>query len=45
MTPNKSLERTVNHRGAAVRAFAVGAQAGVEWQSWPAVQHNCQTAD
>jgi hypothetical protein len=38
--PNKSLERTVNQRGRTVRAFAVGALAGVEMWSWPAVQHN-----
>ena len=42
--PNKSLERTVNHRGRTVRAFAVGARAGAKARSWPAVQRNRQTA-
>jgi hypothetical protein len=37
---NKSLERTVNHCGRTVRALAVGARAGAQWQSWPAVQRN-----
>jgi hypothetical protein len=37
---NKSLERTVNHRGRTVRAFAVDARAGALWQLWPAVQLN-----
>jgi hypothetical protein len=37
---NKTLERTVNHRGRTARAFAVVARAGVLWQLWPAVQHN-----
>jgi hypothetical protein len=40
MLPNKSLERTVNQSGHTVRAFAVYARAGVEWQRWPAVQRN-----
>jgi len=40
MPSNKSLERTVNHLGRTVRAFAVGARAGGEERSWPAVQHN-----
>jgi hypothetical protein len=40
VTSNKSLERTVNHCGRTVRAFAVCARAGVEVRSWPAVQHN-----
>ena len=26
----------MNHRGHTVRAFAVGARAGVQWQRWPA---------
>ena len=38
--PNKSLERTVVRCGRTVRAFAVGARAGAEEQSWPAVQRN-----
>ena len=38
--PNKSLERTVNHRGRTVRAVALCARAGAQWQSWSAVQHN-----
>ena len=37
---NKSLERTVNQGGRTVRAFAVGARAGAQWQLWPAVQQN-----
>jgi hypothetical protein len=37
---NKSLERAVNHDGRTVRAFAVDARAGAQWQLWPAVQHN-----
>lgn len=40
MLANKSLERTVNCRGHTVRAFAIGARAGVEAQSWPAVQRS-----
>ena len=40
MTPNKSLERTVAHRGRTVRAFALGARAGAEERLWPAVQRN-----
>ena len=40
MQPNKSLERTVSHRGRTVRASAVGARAGAEKQLWPAVQRN-----
>ena len=40
MTSNKPLERTVNQCGRTVRAFAVGARAGAEWQLWPAVQRN-----
>ena len=40
MTSNKSLERTVNHCGRTVRAFAVSARAGALGRSWPAVQHN-----
>ena len=40
MTPNKSLERTVGQGGHTVRAFAVGARAGAEEWSWPAVQRN-----
>jgi len=37
---NKSLERTVKQNGHTVRAFAIGARAGVEMQSWPAVHRN-----
>ena len=40
MTSDKSLERTVNHGGRTVRAFAVGARAGAEEWSSPAVQRN-----
>jgi hypothetical protein len=40
LTSNKSLERTVNHHGGAVRALAVSARAGANEQRWPAVQHN-----
>jgi uncharacterized membrane protein YeaQ/YmgE (transglycosylase-associated protein family) len=38
--PNKSLERTVSHRGRTVRALAVCARAGAEMRLWPAVQRN-----
>jgi len=38
MTANNTLERTVNHGGGTVRAFAVGARAGAEMRSRPAVQ-------
>ena len=38
MMPNNSLERTGSHRGHTVRAFAVGARAGVQWHQWPAAQ-------
>jgi len=37
---NKALERTVNHCGRTVRAFALGARAGAQWQLWPAVRRN-----
>jgi hypothetical protein len=37
---NKSLERTVSHRGRTVRAFAVGARAGAQWRMRPAVQQD-----
>jgi hypothetical protein len=40
MTPNKSLERTVNHQGRTVRAVALCAQAGANGLRWPAVQRN-----
>jgi hypothetical protein len=40
MQPNKSLERAVIRSGHTVRAFAVGARAGVEERSRPAVQRN-----
>jgi len=40
MLSNNTLERTVNHRGRTVRAFAAGARAGAEERSWPAVQRN-----
>ncbi|HXF78656.1 MAG TPA: hypothetical protein VN598_07320 [Usitatibacter sp.] len=33
-----SLERTVNHRGRTVRAFAVGARAGTQWRRRAAAQ-------
>jgi hypothetical protein len=39
MLPNKSFERTVNHRGRTVRA-CMCARAGARWQSWAAVQRN-----
>jgi hypothetical protein len=35
---NNSLERTENHRGRTVRAFAVGARAGAQWRQWLAAQ-------
>jgi hypothetical protein len=38
--PNKSLERTVNHRGSTVHAVALCAWAGAEMRSCAAVQHN-----
>jgi hypothetical protein len=41
---NKSLERAVEQRGRTVRAFAVGARAGAESWSWPAVQRNRYTS-
>jgi hypothetical protein len=37
-TSNNRLERTVVQGGRTVRAFAVGARAGAEELSWPAVQ-------
>ena len=40
LTPNKSLERTVDHGGRTVRAVALCARAGAELRSWPAVQRN-----
>ena len=40
VAPNKSLERTVNHRGRTVRAFAVGARAGADERRHAAVQRN-----
>jgi hypothetical protein len=40
LRPNKSLERTVAHRGRTVRAVALYARAGAEEPSWPAVQRN-----
>jgi hypothetical protein len=40
VTSNKSLERTVTHRGRTVRAFAVGARAGAEQLRHAAVQRN-----
>ena len=36
--PNKSLERTVGHGGRTVRAFALGARAGAQWQLRAAAQ-------
>jgi len=38
MPSNKSFERTVNHDGRTVRAVALCARAGAQWQPWPAVQ-------
>ena len=38
--PNNALERTVNHCGRTVRAFAVRVRTGAQWRSWPAVQLN-----
>ena len=38
MLSNKAFEGTVIYRGHTVRAFAVGARAGVQWQRWPAAQ-------
>jgi hypothetical protein len=40
LTSNNALERTVNHDGRTVRAFAARARAGAQWRSWPAVQLN-----
>jgi hypothetical protein len=40
VTPNKSLERTVNRRGRTVRAVALCARAGAQRRQWPAVQRN-----
>jgi hypothetical protein len=40
MPSNNSLERTVDHRGRTVRAFAVGARAGAEERHHAAVQRN-----
>ncbi len=40
MTPNKSLERTVNHSGRTVRAVALCARAGAEERHRAAVQRN-----
>jgi hypothetical protein len=40
VAPNKSLERTVNHRGRTVRAVALCARAGAEIRSRAAVQRN-----
>jgi hypothetical protein len=36
--PNNKLERTVNHGGRTVRAFALGARAGAQLRSWSAAQ-------
>ena len=38
MTANNALERTVSHWGRTVRAVALCARAGAQWQPWPAVQ-------
>jgi hypothetical protein len=40
MMPNKSLERTVNHRGRTVRAVTLYARAGAEVRRHAAVQRN-----
>ena len=38
--PNKTVERTVNHRGRTVRAVALYARAGAEAQRHTAVQQD-----
>jgi hypothetical protein len=40
LMPNKSLERTVNHRGHTVRAVALLRGPVCNRQQWPAVQRN-----
>ncbi len=40
MLPNKSLERSVSHRGRTVRAFAVCARAGTQRRHRAAAQLN-----
>ena len=39
MTPNNTLEWTVNHRGRIVLAMDC-LLADAQWQSWPAAQRN-----
>ena len=43
MKANNALEWTVNHGGRTVRA-CMGARAGAEERSWPAIQRNRQVA-